>query len=178
MTEIDSFSSKPSESLKANPHLEKALDSASLSASERSKLSSASYLKAPSEPEVKIPAEGPKIETPQTPEEKTEEALAAAKAAEEKKRLEEELAKAKEKAEAEARRELTDAQIQAKTPKTEKEMLEELDMLTATKNLTPSQIGSVLQWLIKQEILQSERIKHLQKEVTRLSALLSGNENI
>ncbi|QCE32313.1 hypothetical protein FAI41_01210 [Acetobacteraceae bacterium] len=168
MTEIDPFSSKPAESLKAHPHLEKQVTDSAAS-TDRSKLSSASYLKAPSEPEEIISKKDSSSEEEEASVEKTEEELAAEKAAEEKKRLEEELAKLKEKAESEARRELTAAQIQAKSAKTEKEMFEELEMLTATKNLTPSQIGSVLQWLIKQEIIQSERIKHLQKEVVRLS---------
>lgn len=165
MTETDTFSSRPTEKPHAPSQVEKkSLDSAA-APSDRSKLSGASFLKAPSEPDETKSPEAKKTPSDDVAAGKTEKEIEEEKIEKERLKIEAERAKAREKAEAEARRELTAVQVQAKTPKTEKEMLDELEMLTSTKILTPSQIGSVLQWLIKQEILQSERIKHLQKEI-------------
>ncbi|QCE34062.1 hypothetical protein FAI40_01185 [Acetobacteraceae bacterium] len=167
MTETDSSSTSNEKTTKPST-LDKI--SNALSEAERT-ISGASFLKTPSEPE-KDKKENNEQRTPLSPEEeekKTEEELKAEKAEEDRKKIEAEQKIAKEKAEAEARKELTMAQLLAKNPKTEKEMGEELEMLTASKNLTPAEVSKVLQWLIKQEIVQSERIKNLQKAVEKLS---------
>ncbi|QDH15145.1 hypothetical protein [Oecophyllibacter saccharovorans] len=73
-----------------------------------------------------------------------------------------------------ALRELAEQHQLAMSKKSTEEASEELKMLQSARHLTPSEITTLLHWLVKREILLSERVERLEAQVEALQKTGSG----